>query len=71
MVTNPTMHAWAEDGPALRRCAFVIGEPNGSRTRHCTEARTRGAYCDEHAALCYERVPPANGAKYKLSRRPA
>ena len=70
-VSSPNMRAWAEDGPAPRHCAFVIGKPNGSRTRYCTEARTRGAYCDEHADRCYERAAPANGAKVRLSRRPA
>ena len=62
-VSSPKMRAWADDAPAPRRCAFVIGESNGSRTRHCSETRTRGAYCDEHAALCYERARPGKRPK--------
>ena len=33
---------------------------------YCPEARTRGAYCDEHADRCYERAAPAPGAESKL-----
>ena len=69
-VASPNMHAWAEDGPAPRHCAFVIGEPNGLRTRHCPEARTRGAYCPDHADRCYGRAAPAPGAEFKLSSGP-
>ena len=69
-VASPNMRAWADAGPAPQRCAYVIGEPNGSRTRHCPEDRTRGAYCGEHAARCYERAAPAPGAEFKLSSGP-
>ena len=68
-VSHPSLRPWADAGPAPRRCAYVIGKPNGTRTRHCPEDRTRGAYCDEHAALCYEQAEPANGHESMPSRQ--
>jgi len=45
-----------------RHCRWIIGDPRDESSRYCGAHKERGAYCHEHAALCYVEPNNRNGA---------
>jgi GcrA cell cycle regulator len=45
-----------------RHCRWPIGDPRDEKFRYCGAHKERGAYCHEHAALCYVEPNNRNGA---------
>jgi hypothetical protein len=50
-------------------CRYVIGKVNGPKTMFCGKAKTYGAYCAEHHALCYQPPTPRPSRKAANYRR--
>jgi hypothetical protein len=50
-------------------CRYIIGKVDGPKTMFCGKAKTSGAYCAEHHALCYQPPTPRPSRKAANYRR--
>lgn len=47
------MSSWAPPGPRPRTCRYIHGDPLIRGWRYCGAAAAHGAYCWDHAGMCY------------------
>ena len=77
--TDPVHYTYAADpttlrsdvGGSRRHCQFIPGSPAGARTLYCAKPVHMGAYCLEHAAICFRVHAPSEPQPVVPSGGPA